>query len=169
MHLGATSQDVVDSALMVMVGRVGAILAEDLAAAQDALAELARAHRSTPMVARSLAQHSLPSTFGLRAANWLDGLGQAADRLAAAVADLPVQWGGAAGTLASLSGHVDRAHRAGTLGPEVTAFTLVEDLAAELGLAAPPGPGTRTAWPSRAWPRPWPTSWPRAGRSPTTC
>ena len=60
MHLGATSQDVVDSALMVMVGRVGAILAEDLAAAQDALAELARAHRSTPMVARSLAQHSLP-------------------------------------------------------------------------------------------------------------
>ena len=57
MHLGATSQDVVDSALMVMVGRVGAILAEDLAAAQDALAELARAHRSTPMVARSLAQH----------------------------------------------------------------------------------------------------------------
>ncbi|WP_240335733.1 lyase family protein [Micrococcus sp. Alg238-R198] len=140
MHLGATSQDVVDSALMVMVGRVGAILAEDLAAAQDALAELARAHRSTPMVARSLAQHSLPSTFGLRAANWLDGLGQAADRLAAAVADLPVQWGGAAGTLASLSGHVDRAHRAGTLGPEVTAFTLVEDLAAELGLAAPAGP-----------------------------
>lgn len=139
-HLGATSQDVVDSALMVMVGRVGAILAEDLAAAQDALAELARAHRSTPMVARSLAQHSLPSTFGLRAANWLDGLGQAADRLAAAVADLPVQWGGAAGTLASLSGHVDRAHRAGTLGPEVTAFTLVEDLAAELGLAAPAGP-----------------------------
>ena len=92
------------------------------------------------MVARSLAQHSLPSTFGLRAANWLDGLGQAADRLAAAVADLPVQWGGAAGTLASLSGHVDRAHRAGTLGPEVTAFTLVEDLAAELGLAAPAGP-----------------------------
>ncbi|NYM68931.1 hypothetical protein GPV54_24770, partial [Salmonella enterica subsp. enterica serovar Typhimurium] len=81
-----------------------AILAEDLAAAQDALAELARAHRSPPMVARSLAQHSLPSTFGLRAANWLDGLGQAADRLAAAVADLPVQWGGAAGTLASLSG-----------------------------------------------------------------
>ena len=140
MHLGATSQDVVDSALMVMVGRVGAILAEDLAAAQDALAELARAHRSTPMVARSLAQHSLPPTFGLRAANWLDGLGQAADRLAAAVADLPVQWGGAAGTLASLSGHVDRAHRAGTLGPEVTAFTLVEDLAAELGLAAPAGP-----------------------------
>ncbi|MDO4239651.1 lyase family protein, partial [Micrococcus sp.] len=53
-HLGATSQDVVDSAMMVMVGRVGAILAEDLAAAQDALAELARTHRSTPMVARSL-------------------------------------------------------------------------------------------------------------------
>ena len=50
--------------------------------------------------------------------------------------DLAKLVNGAAGTLASLSGHVDRAHRAGTLGPEVTAFTLVEDLAAELGLDA---------------------------------
>lgn len=74
-------------------------------------------------VARSLAQHSLPSTFGLRAANWLDGLAQASDRLERATAGLPVQWGGAAGTLASLAGFVDRAHRA-----------------AELSLAAPTGP-----------------------------
>lgn len=91
-------------------------------------------------VARSLAQHSLPSTFGLRAANWLDGLAQASDRLERATAGLPVQWGGAAGTLASLAGFVDRAHRAAELPEDVTAFTLVEDLAAELSLAAPAGP-----------------------------
>lgn len=140
LHLGATSQDVIDTALMLLVRRVSETVLADLRAAMAALIHLAQEHRSTPMVARSLAQHSLPSTFGLRAANWLDGVGQAAARLEHATAALPLQWGGAAGTLASLSGHVDRAHRAGTLPGDVTAFTLVDDLAAALGLAAPAGP-----------------------------
>ena len=139
-HLGATSQDVVDTALMLMVARTARDLTADLRAAVGALSRLALTHRTTPMVARSLTQHSLPSTFGLRAATWLDGLAQATRRLERATSDLPIQWGGAAGTLASLAGHVERARRAGGLADEVTAFDLVEDLAAELGLSAPPAP-----------------------------
>ena len=139
-HLGATSQDIVDTALMLMVHRVGQDLMADLRGVVAALSRLAVAHRATPMVARSLTQHSLPSTFGLRAANWLDGVGQATRRLERALEDLPVQWGGAAGTLASLAGHVERARRAGDLTQDVTPFTLVADLAAELGLTAPAGP-----------------------------
>ncbi|MGW9737077.1 3-carboxy-cis,cis-muconate cycloisomerase [Micrococcus sp. 140720015-1] len=139
-HRGATSQDVVDTALMLMVARAARDLTADLRAAVGALSRLALTHRTTPMVARSLTQHSLPSTFGLRAATWLDGLAQATRRLERATTDLPIQWGGAAGTLASLSGHVERARRAGGLADEVTAFDLVEDLAAELGLSAPPAP-----------------------------
>lgn len=139
-HMGATSQDVIDTALMAMAAEVGRGLGEDLRGLAAALAGLAREHRGTPMVARSLAQHSLPSTFGLRAANWLDAVGQAAQRLERATAALPVQWGGASGTMASLAGHVDRAHRAGRLDESVTVFTLVEDLAARLGLSAPAGP-----------------------------
>ena len=66
-HLGATSQDVVDTALMLMVARTARDLTADLRAAVGALSRLALTHRTTPMVARSLTQHSLPSTFGLRA------------------------------------------------------------------------------------------------------
>ena len=139
-HRGATSQDIIDTALMAMAAQVGRDLGEDLRALAAALARLAREHRGTPMVARSLGQHSLPSTFGLRAANWLDAVGQAAQRLEHATAALPVQWGGAAGTMASLAGHVDRAHRAGRLDEGVTVFTLVEELADRLGLSAPAGP-----------------------------
>ncbi|MEV4901118.1 lyase family protein [Citricoccus sp. NPDC055426] len=139
-HIGATSQDIMDTAMMLMATDVSATILSDVRAAVGSLAELATEHRQTPMVARSLAQHSLPSTFGLRAAGWLSGLAQAGRRLEAATAELPVQWGGAAGTMAALAGRLDRESRQGTLAPGVDAFTLVEDLAAQLGLAAPAGP-----------------------------
>lgn len=139
-HIGATSQDIMDTAMMRMSAQVAATVLADLRTAVAALTDLAREHRDTPMVARSLTQHSLPSTFGLRAAGWLAALAQAGERLEAATAALPIQWGGAAGTMAALAGRVDAAHRHGTLDAGTDAFALVEALAARLGLAAPAGP-----------------------------
>jgi 3-carboxy-cis,cis-muconate cycloisomerase len=99
-HKGLTSQDVLDSALMLVAQRAVAGILADLSPAAEALAQLADEHRTTPQVARTLTQHSLPSSFGLKAANWLQGVAHAEARLAAL--DFPVQCGGAAGTNASL-------------------------------------------------------------------
>ncbi|GAA1124492.1 3-carboxy-cis,cis-muconate cycloisomerase [Citricoccus alkalitolerans] len=144
-HVGATSQDIMDTAMMRMAAQVAATILADLRAAVGSLAAMATEHRATPMVARSLAQHSLPSTFGLRAAGWMSGLAQAGRRLEDATAELPIQWGGAAGTMAALAGRVTKARAdgtldAGTLDAVTDAFTLVEDLAQRLGLQAPAGP-----------------------------
>lgn len=149
-HVGATSQDIVDTMLMRMTVQAAGTVAADLRAAVDALAALAVEHRSTPMVARSLAQHSLPITFGLRAANWLDGLAQAADRLEHAAGPLPIQWGGAAGTLAALDGVLASARAKGRLpdgGAAPDAFALTSALASRLGLQDPPGPWDTTRLP----------------------
>ena len=139
-HVGATSQDIMDTAMMRMAAQVAETILADLRAAVGSLAAMATEHRATPMVARSLAQHSLPSTFGLRAAGWMSGLAQAGRRFEAATAELPIQWGGAAGTMAALSGRVATARAAGTLDAGTDAFTLVEELAQRLGLKAPAGP-----------------------------
>lgn len=99
-HKGLTSQDVLDSALMLVAKRAVAGILADLSPAAEALAELADRHRTTPQVARTLTQHSLPSSFGLKAANWLQGLAHAEYLLGEL--RFPVQCGGAAGTNASL-------------------------------------------------------------------
>ena len=99
-HRGLTSQDVLDSALMLAAKRASVGIRADLSAAADLLADLAAEHRTTPQVARTLSQHSLPSSFGLKAANWLQGIAHAERRVAAL--RFPVQCGGAAGTNASL-------------------------------------------------------------------
>lgn len=70
-HLGSTSQDVLDSAAMLITGRVMDTVAADLIQVGTALAELVERHRSTPMAARTLGQHAVPTTFGLRGASWL--------------------------------------------------------------------------------------------------
>jgi 3-carboxy-cis,cis-muconate cycloisomerase len=122
-HQGATSQDIIDTAAMLLARRALAVITADLAAAAGAAAALATAHRDTLMSGRTLLQQAVPVTFGLVAAGWLTGLGEARQALAkVAAARLAVQFGGAAGTLAPL----------GTRGPEV-----VRLLAAELGLAVP--------------------------------
>ncbi|HKU09921.1 MAG TPA: lyase family protein, partial [Sinomonas sp.] len=99
-HQGLTSQDVLDSALMLTAKRAVAGILADLSPAAEALAELADRYRTTPQVARTLTQHSLPSSFGLKAANWLQGVAHAESRLSSLA--FPVQCGGAAGTNASL-------------------------------------------------------------------
>ena len=103
-HVGATSQDILDTALMLLARRAIACLDEDLAAAAEAAARLAGDHRDDVVMGRTLMQQALPTTFGLKAAGWLAGLDGARLRLAEVVVSLPVQYGGAAGTLAASSG-----------------------------------------------------------------
>jgi 3-carboxy-cis,cis-muconate cycloisomerase len=99
-HLGATSQDVLDSAAMLVAHRaLGPILAE-LDGVASACARIAREHRRTVMAGRTLLQQALPVTFGLKAAVWLSGVTDARARLRAV--PLAAQLGGAAGTLAAL-------------------------------------------------------------------
>jgi 3-carboxy-cis,cis-muconate cycloisomerase len=97
-HTGATSQDIVDTALMLVVRRALDPLLADLGQAADAAAVLAVAHRRTPMIARTLLQQALPTTFGLVAAGWLDGLTQSRVHLHhVRDAELAVQMGGPVG------------------------------------------------------------------------
>jgi 3-carboxy-cis,cis-muconate cycloisomerase len=125
-HYGATSQDIVDTAAMLLARQGLDVIGADLAAAAAATARLAAAHRSTIMIGRTLLQQAVPVTFGLVAAGWLNALDGARAGLARVRAHgLAVQFGGAAGTLAAL----------GDDGPRVAAL-----LATELGLPAPPLP-----------------------------
>ena len=102
-HRGATSQDVLDTAAMLVAKRALGPLLEDLTAAADAAAALAESHRATPAVGRTLLQQALPLTFGLKAAGWLVGLDEARAELAGVRERVPaLQLGGAVGTLASL-------------------------------------------------------------------
>ena len=96
-HHGATSQDAVDTAAMLVTKRALAPLLGDLRAAADAAAGLAEAHRDTPIIGRTLLQQAKPTTFGLKAAGWMLSLDDAADHLHSV--RLPVQLGGPAGTL----------------------------------------------------------------------
>lgn len=104
-HPGATSQDVMDTAAVLLTGWAGEVLLDDLLGAADAAAALAAAHRDTPMIARTLGQQAVPTTFGLVAAGWAAGLDRARAGLGAVLAALPAQCGGAAGTLAALHPH----------------------------------------------------------------
>lgn len=143
-HVGATSQDVVDTAMVLLARRAIAALDADLAAATAAAARLAADHRDDVVIGRTLMQQALPTTAGLKAATWLAGLDGARARLAAVGASLPVQYGGAVGTLAASDGSgLDvRAALAQELGLTTTAvpwFTVrlpVADLAGALGAAA---------------------------------
>ena len=144
-HFGATSQDIVDSASMLVARNSLDVILADLAAAADAAAALADRYRDTPMIARTLMQQALPTTFGLKAANWAIGLDRVNERLESIrAAGLAVQLGGAAGTLAAYGTHGARvvelfAERLGLrapIAPWHTERTRVGDLAAALGIAA---------------------------------
>jgi 3-carboxy-cis,cis-muconate cycloisomerase len=123
LHRGATSQDVIDTAMMLVARRALDRIVADLSAAADACARLVDAQRDTIAPGRTLLQQALPVTFGLKAAGWLTGLdGGLAELRAVRDHALAVQFGGAVGTLASL----------GDRGLEVAA-----GIAERLGLAAP--------------------------------
>ena len=143
-HVGATSQDILDTALLLSARDAVAAIDADLAAAAAAAAGLAERHRDDVVMGRTLMQQALPTTFGLKAAGWLSGLEGARLRLAGVVASLPVQYGGAVGTLAANggSGVALRAGLAGELDLAVTAAPWhtvrlpIADLAGALGTAA---------------------------------
>lgn len=97
-HRGLTSQDVLDTALMLVLREAVQCLEDSLSQAESALAVLAQRHRGDLCAARTLTQHALPTTFGLRCAQWLEGLVDAHERLERL--RTPVAIGGAAGTLA---------------------------------------------------------------------
>jgi 3-carboxy-cis,cis-muconate cycloisomerase len=99
-HRGATSQDIVDTAMMLVARQARELIDDELGGLAGECARLAREHRSTPMAARTLLQQAVPTTFGYKAAVWLSGVAQA--RAALAAVELPAQLGGAAGTLALL-------------------------------------------------------------------
>ncbi|GAC1587736.1 MAG: 3-carboxy-cis,cis-muconate cycloisomerase [Candidatus Velthaea sp.] len=125
-HWGATTQDIMDTGLVLALRRGLDILERDLSAIVVALAARARLHRDDVMAGRTHLQHALPVTFGFVCAGWLDPLIDALERLRAArTRALRVQFGGAVGTLASL----------GTRGRDVTVA-----LAQALDLRAPDAP-----------------------------
>lgn len=102
-HWGATSQDVIDTALMLVAQRTLPTVLADLGRVESACDRLARDHAWTVMAGRTLMQQALPVTFGLKAAGWLAQVRRVrADVEAVRARDLVVQFGGAAGTLASL-------------------------------------------------------------------
>lgn len=129
-HRGLTSQDVLDTALMLGVRAVVDELVVQLAQQISNLSDLAAAHRGTPMVARTLTQHAAPSTFGAKAAGWLDGVVDAHERLAGVVT--PVQVGGAVGTRAATT---ELATLLGGADPSATSDRLAQSVATALGLS----------------------------------
>jgi len=103
LHWGATTQDIMDTAAVLQIRAGLGLIEEDLTAARNHLAALARRYRDTPMAGRTHLQHALPVTFGYKAAVWLSALDRHADRLRELRPRvLLAQFGGAAGTLASL-------------------------------------------------------------------
>ncbi|SNT36996.1 3-carboxy-cis,cis-muconate cycloisomerase [Noviherbaspirillum humi] len=125
-HWGATSQDIIDTGMVLQLRDALDVIGRDLAALADALAAQAVRYKATPLVGRTWMQHALPITLGLKLAGWLDGINRHQQRLADIRSRLLfVQFGGAAGTLASL----------GDKGLDVAAA-----LAQELGLQLPDTP-----------------------------
>jgi 3-carboxy-cis,cis-muconate cycloisomerase len=126
LHWGATSQDILDTAMMLVARRALTLIVEYTDAVAQAAAELAERHRSSLMPGRTLLQQALPTTFGLKAAGWLMAIMEARSGvLHVQRSGLAVQFGGAAGTLASL----------GQRGLDVS-----RELALEVELVDPPLP-----------------------------
>ncbi|MGI5507239.1 lyase family protein [Lentzea sp. CA-135723] len=102
-HTGLTSQDVLDTAFMLLARGALERVSADLRRVAAALAWLAIEHRSSVMAGRTLTQFAVPITFGLKAARWLAGVLDSLDELDAVARSLPVQCGGAAGTLSRVA------------------------------------------------------------------
>lgn len=119
LHRGLTSQDVLDTALVLCVRAVADQVLVDTRVQVEALVRLAEEHAGSVQAGRTLGQHAVPTTFGAVAADWLHGVLDAAGDLRAAAGALPAQAGGAAGTWAA----------AGLLGGASNAWSLAESWA----------------------------------------
>jgi 3-carboxy-cis,cis-muconate cycloisomerase len=143
-HRGATSQDIVDTALMLVAKQALGVITATIDDAARSCAQFAREHRDTVMPGRTLLQWAVPTTFGAVAAGWGSALDTASVRLAEMRAALPVQLGGAGGTLAALHPHgfavldafADECDLAVPRGVWHTDRTIVTELAGALGTAS---------------------------------
>ncbi len=125
-HLGATSQDAMDSGLVLQLRDALELIEADLARLADALAQQAQRHIATPLAGRTWLQHATPVTLGMKIAGWLGALTRTRQRLQALKPRLLVlQFGGASGTLAALGEQ---------------AMPIAEALAQELDLGLPDQP-----------------------------
>jgi len=125
-HWGATSQDVLDTAMVLQVGEAMPPILKDLDGIVAAFAKLAKKHRATPTLGRTLLQPATPLALGQKIAGWASDIDRATRRLSASFAESQVvQFGGASGSLSAL-------------GPE--AGQVMTTLAKHLGLALPPAP-----------------------------
>lgn len=109
-HRGLTSQDVVDTALILCLRDVVIQIRSELAGQMESLSELADRHRGDVMTGRTLGQHAVPITVGGKVATWLSALIDADEALAALT--WPAQFGGAAGTLSAVRALVGDSERA---------------------------------------------------------
>ncbi|MBO6560389.1 MAG: adenylosuccinate lyase family protein [Nisaea sp.] len=141
-HWGATTQDIMDTADVLQVRAGLDIVEEFLERIATALAKLAEAHAETPMAGRTHLQHALPVSFGFKAATWLSAIDRHLQRLKELRPRVEVvQFSGAAGTLASLSGNglATQAALAEELGlgvPDITWHTIRDGLAEVTGFLA---------------------------------
>lgn len=141
-HRGLTSQDVIDTGLVLLLRDVVSRLHEHQRDQVGSLTTLADAHRGTLMAGRTLTQHAVPTTFGLKAAGWLVGVLDAAAALDRVT--LPAQLGGAAGTLSAV---VELAGLRRVADPTSAAANAVAAAATALGLRpAPPWHTTRATF-----------------------
>jgi len=125
-HWGATSQDLADTALVLLLKRAEPILVRDLNRLVQTLRQLSDNHKDSVMLGRTLLQAATPTTFGLKVAGWLAAIERCATRLNTAFGEtLILQFGGAAGTLAALQGH---------------GLAVAEALARELEVSLPDAP-----------------------------
>lgn len=136
-HRGATSQDIVDTAAMVVARAATSRIVAALVHTEVSLRSLARSRRDEVAAARTLTQHAVPTTVGLRAAGWLRAVERAKERVEDVQHRLPAQLGGAAGTLASFA----------EIAGSDAAAALPAAFAHELGLAAPEAPWHTNRWP----------------------
>ena len=125
-HWGATSQDVIDTAMVLQLGEALPPLLKSLDGIVAAFAKLAKKHRTTPTLGRTLLQPATPLALGQKIAGWASDIDRARRRLAASFAETQVvQFGGASGSLSALGGKAERVMTA---------------LAKQLKLALPPAP-----------------------------
>ncbi|MDE8345667.1 MAG: lyase family protein [Acidocella sp.] len=125
-HVGGTSQDIIDTGLVLQLRAGVVLLQDDLARMAQAAVDMVRDYASTPMMARTLLQAALPSRFGLKAAYWLAAIDDARAAMDdEAAGALVLQCGGAAGTLDAVAG---------------CAEAFMAAFGAALGLAVPPLP-----------------------------
>ncbi|MFL4952748.1 3-carboxy-cis,cis-muconate cycloisomerase [Streptomyces sp. MMS24-I31] len=140
-HRGSTSQDILDTATMLITARALRLIRADLARAAGALAALAHEHRDTPMAGRTLALQAVPTTFGLKAAGWRQLLLDADTRLARILEQgLCFSLGGAAGTLAGYLEYARIDGAADSVASGQYLEQLLDAFAEQTGLHRPPLP-----------------------------